>query len=69
VATEPPFETITCPYCGAAVIAAFPPASGWPRTAVTRCPACARRLVVERVATNRFRSRKHRGLLEGLLRL
>lgn len=66
---ELPFETVTCPYCGAPVVAAFPPPHGWPRTATTLCRHCARKVVVERIGMNRYRSRKHRGLLEGLLRL
>jgi ribosomal protein S27E len=67
--TNSPFETVTCPYCGALVVARFPPEHGWPRTAFTRCDACSHTIVTERTGPGRFRARRHRGLFEGFLRL
>jgi hypothetical protein len=66
---DPPFETVTCPYCAAPAIAAFPPARGWPRTASSVCNHCAAKFVVERMESGRFRARRHRGVFEGFLRL
>lgn len=67
--SDSPFEAITCPYCHAAVVARVPPARGWPRTAFTRCDTCSKIIVIERLESARYRVRRHRGLLEGFLRL